>query len=57
MAIKVLVRKRLVVVLVYAVMDIYDCIRHPIQSFQYLKKRIQHVKKNIDHRAEEQNLN
>ncbi|CAM4093685.1 hypothetical protein ACPR111641_01700 [Acinetobacter pragensis] len=53
MAIKVLVRKRLVVVLVYAVMDMYDCIRHPIQSFQYLKKRNQHVKKNIDHRAEE----
>lgn len=46
MVLKVLVRKRPVVVLVYAVMDIYDCIRHPIQSFQYLKKRIRHAKKN-----------
>ena len=57
MVIKVLVRKRPVVVLVYLVMDIYDCIRHPIRNFQYLKKRIQHVKKNIDHRAEERSLN
>lgn len=46
MAIKVLVRKRPAVVFVYWVMDIYDCMRHPIQSLQYLKKRIRHAKNN-----------
>lgn len=46
MVLKVLVRKRPVVVVVYALFDLLDGIRHPIQSFQYLKKRIRHAKKN-----------
>lgn len=49
MAIEVIVRKRPAVVWVYLVMDVYDCIRHPIQSFRSLKKRIRHVKNNYDH--------
>ncbi|WP_313043250.1 hypothetical protein [Acinetobacter sp.] len=46
MVIKVLARKRPAVVFVYWVMDIYDCMRHPIQSLKYLKKRIRHAKNN-----------
>ena len=47
MVIEVLVRKRPVVVVVYALFDLLDGIRHPIQTTKRIKKSIQNAKSHI----------